>query len=256
MAGGSATPFVAVSCSCLRHPLRGGGSSRVKELAEGMDDYSAGSNDASTATCSVPVAAPPRRLSQILRQIAGDAQGPVTIAAIRDALGDRSFAALLVVFAAINLLPLPPGTTIVLGPPLLIVSAQMLLGHDSVWLPRFILRKSIGPNRFRQLSKRLLPRLEWLEQVVRPRRWPFARDAADRVIGLVAFILSLAVTLPIPFGNWLPALAIALLALALSERDGILLGVGLLVGLLSFGVIFVVVGAAGVLAGAMFGVGI
>ena len=40
-----------------------------------------------------------------------EARGPVSIATIRDALGDRSFAALLFFFAVINLIPLPPGTS-------------------------------------------------------------------------------------------------------------------------------------------------
>ncbi len=196
---------------------------------------------------------PPRRLSQILRALASDAEGPVTIAGIRNGLGDRSFAALLVVFAAINMLPLPPGTTLILGPPLLLVSGQMVLGHESVWLPRFLLGKSIPRQRFRRMSTRFIPLLERLEQVIRPRRWPFAGDQAERVIGLVAFVLSLAVTFPVPLGNWLPALAIALLGVALSERDGVLMGVALSVGVLSFGVIFMVIGAASVLAGALFG---
>ena len=178
----------------------------------------------------------------------------MTIADIRAALGDRSFAALLLVFAALNLLPLPPGTTLVLGPPLLLITAQMLLGYRSAWLPRFVLQKSMPASRFRQMSKRFLPHLERLERVVRPRRWPFSRGQAERVIGLIAFVLSVAVTVPIPFGNWLPALAVALVAIALSERDGVLLVAALGVGVLSFVVIFMVVGAAGVLAATLFGV--
>jgi len=62
----------------------------------------------------------PRRLSQLFINLSSQAQGAVSIGTIRDALGNRSFAALLVLFALINLIPLPPGTSAVLGLPLLI----------------------------------------------------------------------------------------------------------------------------------------
>jgi len=63
------------------------------------------------------------------------------------------------------------------------------------------------------------------------------------------------VTLPIPFGAWLPALATALIALSLIERDGILLTVGVVVGIASIGIVVAVVGAAGFAAQAALGWG-
>lgn len=197
---------------------------------------------------------PPRKLSRVFLDLARDATGPVSIEQLRDAMGDRSFAALLVLFAAINLLPLPPGTTLVLGLPLVLVSTQMVLGYKTAWLPQALLRKSIGLDRFRRSTARMAPHLERLERVVRPRRWPFHGQAsADRTIGLVALVLSLAVTLPIPLGNWLPAFAVAMIGVALSERDGVLLAAGVALGIVSLLVIAAVVGAANALAGAMFG---
>ena len=65
-------------------------------------------NDMS-APNTTEVAYKPRRLSAIILALAQTAKGPVTIEQIRDALGDRSFAALLAVFSIINLLPFPPG---------------------------------------------------------------------------------------------------------------------------------------------------
>ena len=80
----------------------------------------------------------PRRLSQVFSELSMEARGPVSIATIRDALGDRSFAALLFFFAVINLIPLPPGTSALLGLPLLIVSAQMVYGSKRARLPRIL----------------------------------------------------------------------------------------------------------------------
>jgi hypothetical protein len=196
----------------------------------------------------------PRRMSVVFDELSRGATEAVTVLQVRDALGDRSLAALLAFFAAINLLPLPPGTTIVLGPPLVIIAAQMMFGYSRVWLPRSILDRSIPAERFRQMTARAMPRLLWLERLIKPRYWPFrSEQVADRVIGAIAFVFAIAVTLPIPFGNWLPAFSIFLLSLALSERDGLCLIAGLVVGAVAFLVIALVAGTAHALYGALLG---
>lgn len=110
-----------------------------------------------------PMRRRPRRLSQLFAQLSRDANGRVTLGSIRDALGDRSFAALLVLFAAFNLLPLPPGASAILGLPLLIVSAQMMYGSKRAWLPRFVAEKSLPAEQFRSIMERVVPRLVRLE---------------------------------------------------------------------------------------------
>lgn len=192
---------------------------------------------------------PPARLSTVFQRLAEEADGPVTVAAIRAALGDRSFAALLIFFAALNLLPLPPPSSAILGLPLVIVAAQMLYGSVTVWLPRKVLDKSLTASQFRSAMGRLVPWLIWLERYIQPRYWPFWHRQGERVVGAIALLLALVVTLPIPLGNWLPALAIFLLGFALSERDGVLLAVGSVVGLLALMVIGLVIGSAGALFG-------
>jgi len=200
-----------------------------------------------------PVRRRPRRLSEVFAAIARDANGPVTIGHIRDALGNRSFAPLLVLFAALNMLPLPPGTSAILGLPLIIVSAQMVYGTKQAWLPAALSNRSLSLERFRFAMEWIIPRLVRIERYIRPRYWPFWRKQGDRVIGCIALLLAVVVTLPIPLGNWLPALATALLGLALSERDGLLLAVGGAFCILSMIVIVAVVGVAGVATNAALG---
>ena len=189
----------------------------------------------------------------LFAQMARDADGPVSIAHMRNALGNRSFAPLLVLFAAFNLLPLPPGASVVLGIPLIIVSAQMVYGSKQAWLPTFLMKRSMSADQFRRLMEWVIPRLIRLEKLVRPRYWPFWRRQGDRVIGVVALFLAVVVTLPIPLGNWLPALATALLGLALSERDGILLAIAGTVGILSLTIVAAVIGAASIATHAALG---
>ena len=173
----------------------------------------------------------PRRLSQVFAEMMEENSGPVSLRAIRDALGDRGFAGLLVFFATINMIPLPPPASAFLGLPLIIISAQMAYGSERAWLPRFLMDKSISPEQFRKLMLWVIQRLVRLERVIRPRYWPFWRRHGDRFIGVVMLFLGVIVTLPIPLGNWLPACATALLGLAVSERDGLLLVAGGIVGI-------------------------
>ena len=208
--------------------------------------------DLDTVLGAPPAHLPPRRLSRIFRDLAKHAEDRVTIGEIRQALGDRSFATLLVFFASLNLLPFPPGSTLVLGPPLVLVALQMVMGNRTVWLPQFLLNKAIGADKFRHMSERLIPRLIWLERLIKPRYWPFARDHADRVIGLAALILSIAVTLPIPLGNWFPAFSCALWWGSLFPSAMVCCsGIAVACGVLSLLVIAGVVIGASMMAGAV-----
>ena len=101
----------------------------------------------------IPVAHVRRRpLSIVLLRIAKKAQPPVTIKTLRDALADRSLAAMLLLFSVINMMPFPPGSSAIIGIPLIIVSAQMVLGKDSAWLPKSILKRQFKPQHLKTLS--------------------------------------------------------------------------------------------------------
>jgi hypothetical protein len=191
----------------------------------------------------------PRPLSVVLRELAAREQGDVTVRCIRNALADRSFATFLVFTCVINMLPFPPGSTVVLGVPIVLVALQMVAARDTVWLPEFFLKRSMSQESFSRMTRRVIPLLEKLETWIRPRRWPFtSHRAAERIVGLYALILGIAVILPVPFGNWLPAFACAICGLALSERDGRWLWIGIIIGAISIFVIFTVIFTAGAFA--------
>ena len=176
----------------------------------------------------------PRPLSQVLYELAQEERGKVTVRRIRNALADRSFATFVVFTAGINLLPFPPGSTVLLGVPIVLVAFQMVFGYPTVWLPRFFLNRSLSQKAFHRMSTWLIPFLRRMENWVRPRYWPFPNaKSAEKVVGLIALVYAIAVVIPIPFGNWLPALACFICGIALSERDGIWLAVGTITGVVA-----------------------
>lgn len=181
----------------------------------------------------LPAHRPSRRLSEVLRDLeAGDGER-VSVEDIVDALRERSFAPLMVVFAAPNVFLYVPGSSIFTALPLMVLAVQLLLGRANAWLPRLIAERSIERATFARIVTVSVPYIERIERLARPRAWPSSSAPAERAIGAATLFLAVLLFLPIPFANGLPALSIVLLALGLSERDGYWLAGGLLLTLLS-----------------------
>jgi hypothetical protein len=173
-----------------------------------------------------------RRLSDIVRNI--DTSTDVTLGTLVDSLGERAFGALMFVFAVPNVLPTPPGTSAILGLPLVILTFQVMMGRQSLWLPETVRKRTISRNLLQSFVAKMLPVMAKLERILRPRFGLIvASNAAERVIGLVTFPLALVLFLPIPFGNILPAAAVSCIALGLAERDGLAVAMGYVLGLAS-----------------------
>ena len=185
---------------------------------------------------STPYDPDTRRLSKVLVEIGADPATRISFDDILDALSERSFGALMILFAALNLVPLPPGTSTIFGIPLVLLSIQMLLDFEKPWFPAFMRRKSMQVETYRRFIARLEPMLVRFEKLARPRYWFVPQMIVERVVSIVALLMSLIVILPVPLINQLPALSIVLLAIGLGEQDGVWLGTGLLVAALATGI--------------------
>jgi hypothetical protein len=169
---------------------------------------------------------PRQRFSEVLSDLAGQPSPAISIGDVLDAFGDRAFGALMLLFAAPNMLPLPPGLSAVLGAPLLFVTAQLMLGRPTLWMPRFICRQSIRRDFFALLTTKLSPVLQRAERILRPRLPLLLHPVNERIVGAACLLLAIILFLPIPFGNIPPAWAIAAFALGILERDGLATLVG------------------------------
>lgn len=166
------------------------------------------------------------RLSDILTSIAGDeSRDRVSVADIFRAMGDRAFGALILIFALPNVIPTPPGTSALTGAPLVFLSAQLMLGQ-SPWLPRIIADRSMTRSDFASIVSRISPWLARGERMLRPRLSFLIYPPAEYVIGLLCLILAIILTLPVPLGNILPAIAICLFSCGILERDGVFVLLG------------------------------
>jgi hypothetical protein len=179
----------------------------------------------------------PPRLSTILQLLAGSDEERITIGRLVEAFADRAFGALMFIFALPNVIPMPPGTSAVLGLPLVVIAAQLTIGRKTLWLPKSLLNRTIRTVDLQRIHNVVGRYVRMIERLLSPRLTFFFGPVGDRVIGAICLLMAIILFLPIPFGNMLPALAIACFALSLLERDGLMALFGLLVAAISVAVL-------------------
>ena len=187
----------------------------------------------------------PLPLSQRLAQIIAE-HGPdrLTFSELAAKLHSRAWGGLLLIFAAINVLPLPPGTSVFFALPLLIVSAQMVMGRSSPWFPAKLDRRGVT----KELLAKLIGKMAWvearIERIFKPRLPGLTGPAAARVIGLICFLLALIAAIPVPLFHVAPAVAIVMFGLALIYRDGALVIAAAVAAVLSIAVDALIIGSS------------
>lgn len=197
------------------------------------------------ATEAKDMPAGPLPFSQLVAHIIEEhGEERLTLSHLSALLRDRMWGGLLLTFAAINILPLPPGTTTITGIPLILLSAQMVIGRTRPWFPKKFDQRGVTKAELRKLLEKLLPWERRVERVFKPRMTPLTNHRGARVIGLVSLLLSIILWLPIPLGNHTPALAMILFALALIYRDGVLVMLGALATIASVVLVSFTLGAA------------
>lgn len=150
------------------------------------------------------------------------------------ALGRRGYGLSILIFALPSCLPMPPGIPTVTGLALIVIALQLILGGRRLWLPGPLARRTIGRDDLARVVDRALPYVEKLERYTRPRFAGATERVGQLLIGLLLLILGILLVLPIPFvGNIPPAIAAVIIAVGLSERDGVMVVIGLFAGLVA-----------------------
>lgn len=191
-------------------------------------------------------AAPKPHLSTVLAHyLATVSVDRIAVRDIVQLLGNRSLGGLMLVFAFPMALPIPaPGLSIVFGVPLVLISAQLMLGFSHVQLPAKLMRQTIPRPRFASIVERVLPILRRLERILKPRIVWLSGRAATIPIGIVCVILALTIALPIPFGNVIPGIAISLFAVGLLQQDGLAIMLGFVISIVAAIVIWAAIAGA------------
>jgi hypothetical protein len=168
---------------------------------------------------------PTRALSDVLNQLESAAQGDsITIDAVVEKLGHRSFASLMLILGLISTSPASaiPGITATVAVTVFILVVQMVLGRECLWLPDFIARRKMSTTKLCKGIGWVRRPVQFVERFLRPRMtyllhrpWLFLP---------LFLILALTIAMPlleaIPTSGSIASAMIALFAAGLLTRDG------------------------------------
>lgn len=153
----------------------------------------------------------------------------VSVGALVKAIGERGFGLLLIVASLPLLVPMPPGTSGLLGMVILVVSLQALVGRDSIWLPRRCMAWRLSPRAIRFLIGRALPLLRRVETWGDSRSCRAVSARRLRWVCAASAVMGLILATPIPFFNTIPALVTLALGVGLMKENPRLLNVAVAV---------------------------
>ncbi len=167
-----------------------------------------------------------RPFSQVLEDIGTRPDPKLYLGEVVNAFGERGFGALLLLFGLLNALPLPPGATSVLGIPLLLISIQLVLRTDQLWLPKWAMKRAIDRADYRRSAARIVGPMRSVERLARPRLLILTGRVSELLIGLACTLLAVIVMLPLWSTNMFPAFTIAIFGFGLVQRDGVAVMLG------------------------------
>jgi len=178
-----------------------------------------------TGDARAPLEAMVASVLERIRDISGDPTGRLTCNGLIEIVGPNSHILAILVFSVLNLLPGPPGYSVVIGLAIMAFAVMMLTRKPlRLWpfvgerrIPLTILVKLLeffaGFTRF--ISKFSSPRVVMLSS---PRLLP--------LIAIMAFVFGVAMLVPIPFTNTLPSFGLAIICVGMLNHDGIAVLVG------------------------------
>lgn len=177
-------------------------------------------------------------LTELLDTIHNDINGDdIKVGELVTAVNSRGFGPFLLCASLITILPTGaiPGVPAITGLIIVFIAGQMLIGRSKPWLPKRIKNLSFKKDKFEKGRDKVRPYTKKIDKFVKPRLTFITNDVTERLIALICVLL--AASMPIvglvPFAAMVPAFAIGLMGLGLSNYDGaFILG----------GVVFAIVG--------------
>ena len=180
--------------------------------------------------------------TQVLEDVVKNSSADrISINDIVDAMEGVGFGLTMMIFAFGVIIPMPPPIPGIISIPLVIFSLQMMAGYTSPKLPKRFSKISIKRKLLATLVQKSAPYIRIVERVLRQRLIFMTTMKAERVIGFFTFLFSGFVLLPMPLSNFLPGLGVLIISFGLLGKDGLLVLLGIIVGLVGMMVSLLVV---------------
>ena len=183
----------------------------------------------------------PESVEEVLDELDELADGgdKVCVRDVLDDFGGRSFGPFMMIPAMLELTPVGaiPGVPTFLAVIISLVAVQLALGKDHIWMPAVIQSRAVESEKLHKAVAKLRGIAEWLDDHSQGRLEFLTEGVWLRLAAVVVILLCMTV-LPLevlPFASSLPMLAIVMIGLSLTVRDGALMLAALCFAALAFG---------------------
>lgn len=149
----------------------------------------------------------------------------ITLRHLFDLIGEQGLLLLCAMLTIPFLLPVSlPGLSSVFGPAIILIAAG-ITANRLPWLPKRLARKEFDAEKLKGSLQRGLGLVGRIEGFIRPRLKGLTAEGIPARINGVALIFSALLLMApfgfVPFSNTLPAYAILLMSIGMSQRDGL-----------------------------------
>ena len=166
----------------------------------------------------------------------------VSVDDVVHAVGRRSFGPLLLLAGLITLAPIIgdiPGMPTLMAVLVLLTSSQLLVGRETFWLPKWLLKRSLSRQKFDKALHYMKKPAKWVDGLLGVRLAWMTGCIGIRVTAFACLLVALAMPPMefIPFSANGAGLALTLFGLGLVARDGLMLALGFLLTGVTFTVV-------------------
>lgn len=186
------------------------------------------------------------RIQELLDAAGEASDGDTTsVGDIVRSLGENSLTPNLIFVALAVVSPLSgiPLFSSICGISIALISAQMLVGRDHLWLPGFVMRRQVESDRLTGAIRALRRPARWLDRVSRPRLRGLVTGPVRKLTQALCVLCGM--TMPflevVPFTSTLLGIVVSLMAFGMLARDGLFTALGLTALLLLGGGVFWIV---------------
>ena len=173
-----------------------------------------------------------RTLSDLLEDLCCniEKQENFTLRFLVEALHERGFGIIMLIFAAPAALPVP-GFNTIMALPLVFLAVQQTMGRHTIWLPEKLLRKTLSREKIARVIRAIIPWLEKAEILIKPRMEWVTWNGPAHLFGFLATLMALMACLPVPLTHTVPSIGIAIISVGILMRDGLAVIAGTVLGM-------------------------
>jgi len=168
-------------------------------------------------------------LEELLDRIgeAANAEEQVTLSAVMEAIGRRSFGPLLLLAGLITLAPIVgdiPGMPTIMGLLVLLTAGQLLFRRKHFWIPSWLLKKSVNRDKLRKPLMWLRRPGRFIDRFTRSRLTALIQNGGIYFVAIACLFIAVAMPIMeiVPFSANMAGVALSIFGLALIAHDGVL----------------------------------